>query len=251
MKHFLLSLALALLPLFGHAMRPAEEHINLLFIGNSITAGATLTNRSAEAPPIVCGELVQQATGRPTNVYNGGHSGITTYGFLPGTKDFTGVVNAAKAFQRSNGGKLYFSIMLGTNDSSYSPGNSASKGGPATPEVYKENMKQIIDSLIAQFPDCKILVNYPIWYSPNTYNGARYLQEGLDRLRTFYPVIDALVAAYDQVYAGDRGAWEAFENHPELFTSENGHAGIFHLHPNAQGARRLAELWAKRLLLIL
>ena len=251
-------LLVALAALIGHAILPATaavlespKDINLLFIGNSITAGATLSNRSVEAPPIVCGELVKQATGITTNVYNGGHSGITTYGFLPGTKDFTNVVNAAKAFQSSNGGKLYFSIMLGTNDSSYSPGNSASKGGPATPEVYKENMKKIIDELIAQFPDCKILVNYPIWYSPNTYNGAKYLQEGLDRLRTFYPVIDNLVMAYDQVFAGNRGAWEAFENRPALFTSESGHAGIFHLHPNAQGARHLAELWANSLLEIL
>lgn len=244
MKHLLTMIGLlaAMLP------ATAEDHINLVFIGNSITAGATLSNRTEQAPPIVCGQLVQEATDIATHVYNGGHSGITTYGFLPGSADFAKAVNGAQSLQESNGGKLCFSIMLGTNDSAYSPSDSESRGGPATPARYQANMKAIIDSLLAQFPECKILVNYPIWYSPNTYNSARYLQEGLDRLRSYYPVIDALAKDYDQVYTGDRSAWESFENHPELFTSESGHAGIFHLHPNANGAKRLAAIWARRLL---
>ena len=50
-----------------------KENINLLFIGNSITAGATLRYASTQAPPIVCRSLVEEATGVTTNVYNGGH----------------------------------------------------------------------------------------------------------------------------------------------------------------------------------
>ena len=109
-------------------------------------------------------------------------------------------------------------------------------------------MKKIIAELIKQFPTCRILVNYPIWYSPNTHNSARYLQEGLDRLRSYYPIIDALVEEYDQVFAGDRGVWEFFENNQELFTAESGKSGIFFLHPNLLGATRLAEIWTRSLL---
>ena len=35
-----------------------KDNINLLFIGNSITAGATLGNASTQAPPIVCRALM-------------------------------------------------------------------------------------------------------------------------------------------------------------------------------------------------
>lgn len=219
------------------------NNINLLFIGNSITAGATLSNASTQAPPIVCGQLVQEATGVTTNVYNGGHSGITTLGFLPGRADFTKVVNAGKAF-KGNGGPIIFSIMLGTNDSAC----TTTEGAPVSPDTYKNNIKKIIDGLIEAVPDCKILLNYPIWYSPNTYNSAKYLQEGLDRLHSYYPLIDEIVAEYDQVYAGNRGVWEYFKDNKVLFTEENGRAGKFYLHPNANGAKCLAEIWAKSLL---
>ena len=183
-----------------------KENINLLFIGNSITAGATLGNASTQAPPIVCRALVEEATGVTTNVYNGGHSGITTFGYLPGRDDFTRIINNAKAFRKQNGGNIYISIMLGTNDSAC----SGTEGAPVNPDVYGKNIRSIIDKLFETVPDCKILLNYPIWYSPSTYNGAMYLQEGLDRLRCYYPVLDAIVAEYDQVYAGKRDVWEYF-----------------------------------------
>jgi len=221
-----------------------KSNINLLFIGNSITAGATLGNPAAQAPPIICRTLVEDATGVTTNVFNGGHSGITTFGYLPGRTDFTRIVNSAKAFKKQNGGLIYISIMLGTNDSAC----SGTEGAPVDPGVYGNNMRTIINELIDAIPTCKIILNYPIWYSPSTYNGAKYLQEGLDRLHSYYPILDAIVAEYDQVYAGNRGSWEYFENNFGLFTRESGNAGYFYLHPNVNGARRLAEIWANSLL---
>lgn len=221
-----------------------KANINLLFIGNSITYGATLSNPSVQAPPIVCRALVEQATGVTTNVYNGGHSGITTFGYLPGRDDFNRILSNAKALRKANGGRIYISIMLGTNDSAC----TGTEGAPVAPDTYAENMKTIINKLIEQIPDCKIILNYPIWYSPSTYNGAKYLQEGLDRLHSYYPVLDALVAQYEQVYAGNKGVWEYFENNFALFTRESGNAGYFYLHPNLTGATRLAEIWAKSLL---
>lgn len=224
-----------------------KENINLLFIGNSITAGATLSSASTQAPPIVCRKLVEQATGITTNVYNGGHSGITTWGYLPGRDDFTRIVNNAKAFKKQNGGLIYISIMLGTNDSAC----TTTEGAPVSPNTYGNNIRTIINALIEAVPDCKILLNYPIWYSPNTHNGAKYLQEGLDRLRSYYPILDGIVEEYNQVYAGNRGVWEYFEDNKVLFTKEAGNSGNFFLHPNVTGAQRLAEIWAKSLLEIM
>ena len=221
-----------------------KDNINLLFIGNSITAGATLSSASTQAPPILCRALVEQATGVTTNVFNGGHSGITTWGYLPGRDDFTRIVNNAKALKKTNGGLIYFSIMLGTNDSAC----SGTEGAPVSPDAYGNNIRTIIDNLIEAVPTCKILLNYPIWYSPSTYNGAMYLQEGLDRLHSYYPILDTIVEEYDQVYAGNRGVWEYFENNFALFTRERGNAGYFYLHPNLTGANRLAEIWTRSLL---
>lgn len=218
--------------------------INLLFIGNSITAGATLSSASTQAPPILCRKLIADATGVTTNVYNGGHSGITTWGYLPGRDDFEKLVKAAKNYQQNNGGLIYISIMLGTNDSAC----TTTEGAPVSTDTYRANMKKIIDKIIEEVPGCKILLNYPIWYSPSTYNSAKYLQEGLDRLHSYYPILDDIVEEYDQVFAGNRGVWEYFENNTELFTRENGHSGYFYLHPNLTGANRLAEIWANSLL---
>ncbi len=221
-----------------------KDNINLLFIGNSITAGATLSSAATQAPPIVCRQLVADATGVTTNVYNGGHSGITTLGFLPGRDDFSRLLTAAKAYQKNNGGLTYISIMLGTNDSAC----SGTEGAPVSTDTYRTNIKKIIDALIEGVPGCKIVLNYPIWYSPNTYNGARYLEEGMNRLHSYYPVLDAIVEEYEQVFAGDRAVWDYFEDNKVLFTAENGNAGTFFLHPNLYGAQRLAEVWAHSLL---
>ena len=221
-----------------------KQNINLLFIGNSITAGATLSDASAQAPPILCRKLVAKATGVKTNVYNGGHSGITTWGYLPGRDDFEKLVKAAKAYVKNNGGLIYISIMLGTNDSAC----TTTEGAPVSTDTYRDNMKKIIEKLIEEVPTCKIIVNYPIWYSPSTYNSAMYLQEGLDRLHSYYPILDGIVEEYEQVFAGNRGVWEYFENNKALFTRESGNAGYFYLHPNLTGANRLAEIWTNSLL---
>ena len=221
-----------------------KANINLVFIGNSITYGATLEDPSTQAPPILVRQMVNDATGVDTHVFNGGHSGITTFGYLPGRNDFIFVTKAANTFLRNNGGLLYFSIMLGTNDSAI----IGTEGAPVSTESYRTNMKQIIDELIRRFPTCKIIVNYPLWYSPNTHNGSRYLEEGMTRLRSYYPIIDDLVTEYDQVYAGNRNVWETFENNRSLFTAENGNSGTFYLHPNYTGAVRLAEIWTQSLL---
>lgn len=226
----------------------AVEKIHLVFIGNSITYGATLSSPSTQAPPVMVGHQIYSYTHIPTLVSNCGISGYTTLDFLPGKKQYTVALNAGRNYAAQNNGPVYFSIMLGTNDSAEKGPN----GSPVSPSTYKQNIKKIIDGLHAAVPKAKFLLNYPIWYSPNTYNGAKYLQAGLDRLNSYTPVLDEIISEYassnkGMVYAGTKDAYKYFENNKSCFTAENGNAGVFYLHPNAEGAKMLASFWSERI----
>ena len=127
----------------------------------------------------------------------------------------------------------------------------------SSPEKYEENMKAIINQLLALYPSCKIVLHRPVWYSPNTYNGAMYLKEGLNRLQSYYPVLQSLVADYanrfpGQVFMGDTEGFDYFKtNYQTDLFPEDGNAGTFYLHPNVKGAAVLGELWGKAIMKIL
>ena len=182
---------------------------------------------------------------------NRGRSGCTTVDYLPETNTlFPWMTAAADPFRDETWADLVFSIMLGTNDSAISGTN----GCPVSPERYYENMRTIIDRLLALYPGCRVVAHRPIWYSPNTYNGSKYMEEGLCRLESYYPQLQKLVDDYarrfpGQVFLGDTTGFDYFkEHHRTDFQAEKGNAGIFYLHPNADGAVRLGELWGEAIL---
>ena len=226
----------------------AQKHLNIVFIGNSITYGAGLKTPSVEAPPVRCAEwLRQQPTVREVAISNQGVSGATTVDFLPLSNSlFPKVIKAADTMYRSKG-DLIFSVMLGTNDSAIKGPN----GSPVSPVQYHTNMKVIIDELLARYPKCKVIVHRPTWYSPNTYNGAMYLKAGLDRLNSYFPQIQSMIANYGEshpqhVFLGDTDAYDYIEKHHlDEVGAEYGNAGIFYLHPNQKGAKALGEMWGK------
>jgi lysophospholipase L1-like esterase len=226
--------------------QPVKQNLNIVFIGNSITYGALLNNPATEAPPAVaCAYLRQQSNIGVVEFSNQGHSGYTTVDFLPATgKTFQQVEQAANAFANKKA-LLIFSIKLGTNDSAIQGPN----GSPVSPENYKRNIKAIADSLLKEFPAAIIVFQHPVWYSPNTYNGAKYLEEGLQRLQSYIPQIDQLVADYGKshpkrVFIGDKKAFKYFKKHYLTdLVPEQGHQGTFYLHPNKQGAVALGNFW--------
>ena len=173
-----------------------KKNLNIVFIGNSITQGALLENPRHEAPPVKAALYLRRQPSVGTVRYsNQGVSGSTTFDFLPQTDLlFPKVVRVADQFKDETWATLIFSIMLGTNDSAITGPN----GAPASPAKYYENMKTIIDKLLALYPECKIVLHRPVWYSPNTYNGAKYLEEGLNRLQSYYPELQALVLDYSR-----------------------------------------------------
>jgi len=104
---------------------------------------------------------------------NQGHSGHTTLDFLPADgKDAKGVKEAADAFV-SPDRELVFSLMLGTNDSACKGPN----GAPMSPATYQANLETITDRLLAAYPRAKVVLQYPVWYSTNTYNSSCYLRK--------------------------------------------------------------------------
>lgn len=232
-----------------------KKHVNIVFIGNSITQGAGIKNPSHDAPPVKAALfLSKQPSVASVKYSNQGVSGCTTTDYLPATETlFLKAKAAADQFADETWATLVFSIMLGTNDSAINGTN----GAAASPEKYKENMKAIISQLLALYPNCKIVLHRPVWYSPNTYNGAMYLKEGLNRLQSYYPALQSMVGEYakhfpGQVFMGDTEAFDYFKaNYQTDLIPEDGNAGTFYLHPNEKGANKLGEFWGKAILYLL
>ena len=228
----------------------AQQPVNIVYIGNSITEGAYIQDKAKDAPPARASYYVEKRLGTKVEFRNCGVSGMTTLNFLPISENqFPNVLAAASELSK-RGGVLLFSISLGTNDSAC----TTTFGAPVPPEQYYTNLRVIIDELLKHFPDSRIVVQSPIWYSPNTYNSALYLNEGLKRLNSYLPMIPRLVESYAEanpghVFLGDTQAFDFFKEHYlELFRPEGGNAGTFYLHPNLKGADRLGEFWAEAIL---
>lgn len=222
--------------------------LDVVFIGNSITHGANLENPEQEAPPVIASELLQKTKGVNSVTFsNQGRSGFTTLNYLPSSSTFVEVVRAARSLHSNLNHTLVFSIMLGTNDSAM----EGTLGAPVSKEDYRKNMNAIVDELLKQFPDSRIVLQQPIWYSPNTYNGAKYLAEGLARLQSYFPELESIVKNYSethkfQVFMGDQKGFDYFRKYflTDL-VPEEGNQGTFYLHPNKRGAAKLAGFWAE------
>jgi lysophospholipase L1-like esterase len=221
---------------------------NFVFIGDSITQGVGTENHQTQAAPCVAMYYLARALGADA-VYasNQGHAGHTTTDFLPGGQDFPLLEAAVKTLQSQHPGQLVFPVMLGTNDCA----NSGTNGSPATAETYEKNLRATIDALLAEYPGAKFVLNHPIWFSPNTHNGADY--EGsaaADRLKSYFGVMDRLVAEYaashpGHVFLGDTQGYNYFSIHFQTeLNGETGVNGTFYVHPNQAGAESLGKFWA-------
>jgi lysophospholipase L1-like esterase len=234
----------------GRADDKPAPVIDLVFIGDSITMGAGVPDRATQAAPVIAAHELPQALGGGATVYfsNQGQNGHTTVNFLPGGSDFSGVEAGAKQLEADHPGQMVFSIMLGTNDCS---SNGVTTGSPVSAANYAHNLQQIIDKLLAEYPDSKFVINHSIWFSPNTHNAADYTgSAAADRLKSYFPAIDTLVANYassapHHVYLGDTDAYDYFSIHFQTeLNGENGTYGTFFLHPNPTGAQSLGKFWA-------
>jgi lysophospholipase L1-like esterase len=249
--HFILGLSL--FTISGQKLNCQSKdknlNIDLVFIGNSITQGVQLPDPKTDAPPATASEYLRHKPGIASVEFsNQGKSGYTTIDFLPRVvKGFPKVIDGAIQLHTDATRLLVFSISLGTNDSAEKGPN----GSPVSPGAYRKNLETIIDSLLFKFPDSKIIIQQPIWYSPTTYNRSKYLAEGLARLQTYFPELKMLVKNYSHtnphhVFMGDTKAFKFFQkNYLTDLIPESGNAGTFYLHPNKKGAVSLGQFWAE------
>lgn len=245
MKQSILVLALFL----SIALFAFSQQLNIIFIGNSITQGVQLDDPQLQSPPAQAASWLEKQNIGTIAFRNCGVSGKTTVDFLPASNTYFPKVTAAADELTKNEGALVFSIMLGTNDSALR-GTAKSR---LQPQQYFTNMKAIVDELLRLYPNCKVVLNRPLWYSPTTHNNSTYLQEGLDVLKSYFPELGKLEDHYKktfpgQVFLGDTAAFNYFENNTKLFIAENGNSGTFYLHPNFDGTCRLGEFWGKAIL---
>ncbi|QEC76875.1 GDSL-type esterase/lipase family protein [Mucilaginibacter ginsenosidivorax] len=243
MKQFILCVIVLLLSVLSAVAQDKKPNLNIVFIGNSITQGVQLPDAASDAPPATAVAYLHRQKDLGTVEFsNQGHSGYTTLDFLPGTGTFSRIEEAANAFADKNA-LLIFSIKLGTNDSAI----EGPHGAPVSPGDYIRNVEAITGKLLADFPNAIVILQHPIWYSPNTQNGAKYLQEGLSRLQSYIPKLDSLAATNSKhLFIGDKKAFKYFKKHHlTLQVPENGKQGLFYLHPNKAGAIVLGEFWGK------
>ncbi|WP_333889370.1 GDSL-type esterase/lipase family protein [Sphingobacterium siyangense] len=240
-------LLLIIIPFYSFLSKSEEWAI--IFVGDSITEGGALPNPQTQAPPARAFDYVKSKSGKGmVGFSNQGHGGATTFDFLPGKDYYKNVQKAADFYE----GKphLLFSIMLGANDSAI----EGTTGAPVSEGGYVSNLEMIIDSLHVAYPNSAFVLHKPLWYSSNTYNSAKYLQEGLDRIGIYGKAIDKLVAQYGKegknyVFVGDTNGYAYFKkNHMSKMRPQEGRQGVFYLHPNEGGSQELGILWARALL---
>ena len=241
----LLSLLLIALFALSYQTQAANKikTCNVIYIGNSITAGAGHKESLKSAPPVISAQILEKKLGKDVNFRNCGRSGATTLDFVPShNRDFKRVEKAIKEIQDISQEPIIFSIMLGTNDSA----STRCYGAPASNAQYKKNLMDLISRLRKMAPGAIFVLQRPIWYSPNTYNGAMYLTAGLKRVTDYANVLLEIAQQEKDVFVGDYEAFDFFKQHYHKYMfAENGNAGVFFLHPNEDGAKELAKFWSK------
>ena len=238
----------------------AQRSANIVFIGNSITYGALHQQREQTAPPTQCARWLSAQEGIDTVYFrNCGRSGKTTYHFLPRSEDvvpagdktyFADVVAKTHELVKAHSTlPLVFSIMLGTNDTVERPRNKHT-----SPDDYASNLCALIDSLLTLWPDAHVVLNKPIWYTPDyvTKNGSVASKKSLKLLSEYYNMFAKVVenCKSGHVHIGDSEAYNFFEKHWQTYINEekDSRGKSYWLHPNEQGAGRLAEFWGKAIL---
>ncbi len=228
----------------------AQQEYNIVFIGNSITYGATHQAPQKTNPVISCAKYLKEQ-GLTVHTKNMGKSGKTSRDFLPGRKGYWSATKkaAAELAEAYPNGQMVFSIMLGTNDAAIRTKKSCWKS-----DIFLSSMTTIIDSLQVLYPQAVFVLQQDPYFSPNVEkeSGTKMDEACLKQLRDYWTVDQQLAKERANVFVGSDEIYAFFEqNHQEMMTPEEGLQGTFYLHPNAKGAAELGKLWGKALVEIL
>ena len=242
MKRLLCLVAMICIVVAAGAQQRKARTCNIVFIGNSITAGMLHADRTKTAPPVFAADNVGKSLSIDVHFRNCGRSGATTLDFHPEqNRDFKRVEKAIEEIKALSYEPIIFSIMLGTNDSA----NFGPYGSPVSNEDYKANLMAMVTRIREMCHNAVFVLQRPIWYSPNTHNASQYLVAGQKRMVAYTDVLVEIANENDDIYLGDCDAFEFFSaKHRKYMFAEDGQAGVFYLHPNEAGAKKLAQFWA-------
>ena len=195
------------------------------FIGDSITAGTTITT-----PPTTPCATSLSIGAVTTTATNQGHSGATTVDWLPGAS--SGYLAAAKTAFSSAGVRLVH-IMLGTNDSKTQPNGTGTSA--TTHAQYRANLLSICDDLIAS--GYLVSVSYPPFLN-TTASPFDASSPGL--VASYCTAIDQLIDN-KSIFRGDAQGYAYFQANTSALQGDG-------VHPTQAGSDHLAQLWATALL---
>ena len=228
----------------------SQKEYNIVFIGNSITYGATHKQPAKTNPTRSCIKFLKEQ-GIVAHGKNVGKSGKTSRDFMPGRKGYWGSVKkaAAELAEAYPEAQMVFSIMLGTNDAAIRP---KKKCWPD--DVYRKSITLIVDSLQELYPQALFVLHQDPYFSTNIEkeSGTKMDESCLKQLQSYWTVDQALAKERKNVVLGSDEIYAYFEkNHQEMMTPEEGVQGTFYLHPNPQGSAELGKLWGKALAKVL
>ena len=243
MKRLLCLVAMICIVVAASAQQRKARTCNIVFIGNSITAGMLHADRTKTAPPVFAADNVGKSLSIDVHFRNCGRSGATTLDFHPEqNRDFKRVEKAIEEIKALSYEPIIFSIMLGTNDSA----NFGPYGSPVSNEDYKANLMAMVTRIREMCHNAVFVLQRPIWYSPNTHNASQYLVAGQKRMVAYTDVLVEIANENDDIYLGDCDAFEFFSaKHRKYMFAEDCQAGVFYLHPNEAGAKKLAGYWSR------
>lgn len=235
----------------------AQKEYNIVFIGNSITYGATHKQPAKTNPTKSCVKYLQDNGFSAVHGKNAGKSGKTTKDYTPDRqKGYYGLVkkSADELMTAYPEGKLVFSIMLGTNDAAI-----RTKKTSWIDDIYKKDMCLIIDSLQERYPEAIFVIHQDPYFSPNIEkeSGTKFDENCLKQLQSYWKVDQEIVKEYGKKFPGKffLGSDEIYayfeKNHKEMMTPEEGINGTYYLHPNPSGSAELGKLWGAALAKIL
>jgi lysophospholipase L1-like esterase len=191
-------------------MSPEKEKIG--FIGDSITRSRNNKGDAVDA---------EMAILKNYTAINQGKSGSTSTDWLPGYILFD---DALAIFKTQNVHTV--SIMLGTNDSRVDRRTS--------PATYRRNMERIAEGLIASGVVRLVIINYPPYAVPGSFN--RWDSMSTTYVQLYEKQLNELTQERG-VVRGDSMAFAYFKYHPYELAD-----GV---HPNATGNETLGKLWAR------
>ena len=193
MKRLLCLVAMICIVVAAGAQQRKARTCNIVFIGNSITAGMLHADRTKTAPPVFAADNVGKSLSIDVHFRNCGRSGATTLDFHPEqNRDFKRVEKAIEEIKALSYEPIIFSIMLGTNDSA----NFGPYGSPVSNEDYKANLMAMVTRIREMCHNAVFVLQRPIWYSPNTHNASQYLVAGQKRMVAYTDVLVEIVYSH-------------------------------------------------------